>query len=234
MSALIPCSLTQVKMSANISRSLLTMLASNCPAERGPPQHLLMGPSTKVIGQALALFWLNRYGPEVVMPSVSFYKAIADNDPDVPPGFFRNKVVFVGEKLETYRPGERKDEYSNPFSYRMVEKWYSGVGIHGINTPEQIIRGRSLSALPQRERSRIRHYALWESILNQILVACRPFIVAFAALLARGADGPSGLLPLPLVSWMVCLLCSGVCAVQIPPGTLVWVAHKRITSKYAV
>ena len=61
-------------------------------------------------------FWLNYYAPEVAMPSVSFYKAIADNDPDVPPGFFRNKVVFVGEKLETYRAGERKDEYSNPFS----------------------------------------------------------------------------------------------------------------------
>ena len=83
------------------------------------------------------------------MPAVSFYKAIADDDPDVRPGFFKNKVVFVGEKLVTYRSGERKDEYSTPYSYRGEQKWYSGVGIHMVGTTESSIRGDYLRRLEE-------------------------------------------------------------------------------------
>jgi adenylate cyclase len=75
-------------------------------------------------------FWMNYYGPEFALPSVSLYKAIADNDPNVPPGFFRNKVVFVGAKLQTELAPDRKEEYSTPYSYLPDSKWMSGVAIH--------------------------------------------------------------------------------------------------------
>jgi adenylate cyclase len=75
--------------------------------------------------------WLNYYGPELLgLQHVSLDKALATNDPDVPPGFFKDKVIFVGERLET-KPGDvRKDEYPSPFSYLPGNKYFSGVGIH--------------------------------------------------------------------------------------------------------
>jgi adenylate cyclase len=161
-----------------------------------------------------SFFWLNYYGPEVVMPAVSFYKAIADNDPDVPPGFFRNKVVFVGEKLETYRSGERKDEYSNPFSYRVSEQWYSGVGIHET-AYLNIIRGEFLR--------RVGWERTWTIALGvvfgTILVVCRPLTAVFVALLAAM---PIALLDYYLFRWYHEWFAWLVqVAVQIPVG-LVW------------
>jgi len=83
----------------------------------------------------LHTFWVNYYAPEIKMPAVSLYQAIADHDPDVPPGFFRNKVVFVGSKIQTHIAIGRKDEYSTPFSYLQdsslnAYKWMQGVTIH--------------------------------------------------------------------------------------------------------
>jgi adenylate cyclase len=139
---------------------------------------LLVQPSLKDDTNLLqSFFWLRYYAPEEAMPRVSFYKAISDNDPDVPPGFFRNKVVFVGEKLQTFRAGERKDEYSNPFSYR-DDKWYSGVGIHEVAYLNLI-------------RSEVVRRVTWERIwtlamgvlIAAILVKCRPLTAVFAAIL---------------------------------------------------
>ncbi len=79
---------------------------------------------------AHSYFWLNYYGPEAVLPAVSLFKALADHDPDVPPGYFSNKVVFVGSKLQTHLDSERKDEYSTPYSSRVDSRWFAGVSIH--------------------------------------------------------------------------------------------------------
>src|ERR1700722_12661892 len=92
-------------------------------------------------------FWVNYYGPEFTLPSVSLYKAIADHDPDVPTGFFRNKVVFVGAKLQTHLAAERKDEYLTPYSYLPDNQWMSGVAIHATAFLN-LIRGDYLQEYP--------------------------------------------------------------------------------------
>ncbi len=75
-------------------------------------------------------FWLNYYGPRDVLPAVSFYKAIDPLEPEIPPGFFKDKVVFIGAKHSTKYSGERKDEYPNPFSYWVEEsKFIGGVDV---------------------------------------------------------------------------------------------------------
>jgi adenylate cyclase len=77
------------------------------------------------------LHWLNYYGPEIKgLQSVSLYRALTNNDPDLPPGFFKDKVIFVGEKLETKAADTRKDEYPSPFSHLPDNKFFTGVGIH--------------------------------------------------------------------------------------------------------
>jgi adenylate cyclase len=124
-------------------------------------------------------FWINYYAPETLMPSVSFYKAIADNDPDVPPGFFKNKVVFVGAKLQTHLSVDRKDEYSTPFSYRDDSQWYSGVGIHATAFLN-LIRGDYLR--------RVSYERIWTIVLGvlfgAILVLCRPLTATFIAMVS--------------------------------------------------
>ncbi len=74
--------------------------------------------------------WINYYRPPNELPNVSFYRAL-DRDA-VPPGFFRNKVVFVGAHLKTLFSGERKDEYPTPYSRWGGEKYRfaSGMEVH--------------------------------------------------------------------------------------------------------
>jgi adenylate cyclase len=92
-------------------------------------------------------FWMNYYGPEYALPSVSLYKAVGAHDPDVPPGFFRNKVVFVGAKLQTHLAAERKDEYSTPYSGGLNDRWMSGVAIHATAFLN-LLRGDYLREFP--------------------------------------------------------------------------------------
>jgi adenylate cyclase len=128
------------------------------------------------------LHWINYYGPEMLgLQSVSLYKALTNNDRDVPPGFFKDKVIFVGEKLET-KPGDtRKDEYPSPFSYLPDNKFFTGVGIHAtaflnilkdewlrrLSTPKERILIISIGAL-----------------LGAGLIYCRPVIASLVALFA--------------------------------------------------
>lgn len=59
--------------------------------------------------------WMSYYGPPNFLPSKSYYEAL---DPAaVPDAFFRDRVVFIGARLQTKFAGERKDEYANPFSF---------------------------------------------------------------------------------------------------------------------
>lgn len=61
--------------------------------------------------------WMNYYGPPGTVPGISFHRALETNA-FCPPGFFSNKVVFVGAKLKTQFSGERKDEYINPYTVK--------------------------------------------------------------------------------------------------------------------
>ncbi|HEV2694192.1 MAG TPA: CHASE2 domain-containing protein, partial [Verrucomicrobiae bacterium] len=59
--------------------------------------------------------WFNYYGPPGTIPGVSIYLTLQTNE-YCPPGFFSNKVVFVGGDVKTHFSGERKDEYRSPFT----------------------------------------------------------------------------------------------------------------------
>jgi adenylate cyclase len=62
--------------------------------------------------------WVNYYGPPTYLPFTSFYKAIStDPEEGAPPGFFRDKVVYVGAKIVTFFSGQRKDEYRTPYAF---------------------------------------------------------------------------------------------------------------------
>lgn len=59
--------------------------------------------------------WVNYYGPPGFLPNVSYFRALDTND--LKPGFFKNKIVFIGSRTLTKFAGERKDEYPSPYSF---------------------------------------------------------------------------------------------------------------------
>ncbi|MEK7685988.1 MAG: adenylate/guanylate cyclase domain-containing protein [Verrucomicrobiota bacterium] len=75
--------------------------------------------------------WLNYYGPPGVIPSISYHLALRTNG--FPQGFFRNKIVFVGEKpTPTGFAGEKKDEFRGPYTF-WTGSFASGVEVHATS-----------------------------------------------------------------------------------------------------
>jgi len=126
-------------------------------------------------------FWLNYYGPTFVIPSVSLYQALDENNTNAPAGYFSNKVVFVGERLQTKWNTARKDEYPNPFSFLPENKFYPGVTIHAT-AYMNLVRGDWLRRLPFLiERTLIICIGL---LFGIGLIFCRPVTATAIALVA--------------------------------------------------
>jgi adenylate cyclase len=71
-------------------------------------------PITKNELELRQLRWINYYGLPGFLPNVSYWRAITPGE--LPKGFFRNKVVFIGSRSFTKASADRKDEYPSPHS----------------------------------------------------------------------------------------------------------------------
>lgn len=71
--------------------------------------------------------WMNYYGPSGTFPSVSYDRALAPDG--LPPGFFRDRLVFIGGRstLDVLMLG--KDDFRNPFGLIGAE-FSKGVEVH--------------------------------------------------------------------------------------------------------
>jgi len=88
--------------------------------------------------------WINYYGQPGWFPAYSYYQAL---QPDgVPPGFFKDKIVFVGAKLSADFSGRGKDEFLTPYAYR-GEGFSPGVEVQATATLN-LIQGNWLTRLP--------------------------------------------------------------------------------------
>ena len=64
--------------------------------------------------RAKDVHWINYYGPPRTIPNVSYHQALAPEG--VPEGFFRDKVVFVGQHLQTGLAGALKDTFGTAYT----------------------------------------------------------------------------------------------------------------------
>lgn len=130
--------------------------------------------------------WLNYYGPPLWLPYKSYYEVVSDDELErrsVPPGFFKNKIVFVGANIFTYLQGQRKDEYRNPYSFwgggsgSLVKRAFMpGVEVHAT-AMLNLARGEWLTRLPWRqEQAMILLYGL---LFGIALAQLRPFQAGF-------------------------------------------------------
>lgn len=93
-------------------------------------------------------YWVRYYGPPQSIRNVSYYQAVGG---DLPAGFFKDQVVFVGSHMFTKLSSERKDEYPSPYPLWLLDKgrrFMPGVEIHATEFLN-LSRGEWLSRLSQ-------------------------------------------------------------------------------------
>jgi adenylate cyclase len=88
--------------------------------------------------------WLNYYGPPGSIPNVSYFLALTPKG--TPPGFFKDKIVFVGAQLSADFSGKGKDEFLTPYAY-WGKGFAPGVEIQATATLN-FLNGNWLNRLP--------------------------------------------------------------------------------------
>ncbi len=143
-------------------------------------------PVTKKETNRLREFWRNYYGPPTTIPNVSFFRAVQTNTTDsLPPGFFSNKVVFIGAHLFTKFSGERKDEYPTPHS-RWAKKYPFMPGAEIQATAFlNLLRNDWLRRLPTTAEAAL--LVITGLIAGVGLIRYRPVVATGGALLAAVA-----------------------------------------------
>jgi adenylate cyclase len=120
--------------------------------------------------------WLNYYGPPLTIPSLSYYRIFTPEG--ISPGYFSNRIVFVGGRISTKLTGERKDEYPTPYTYWLKENAFSpGVEVQATIFLN-LLRGDGIVGLP--------YEAWWLGVLGALaafgLVQLRPLAALGSAL----------------------------------------------------
>ena len=119
--------------------------------------------------------WLNYYGPQGTIPSVSFCEV-----KDQPPGFFKGKMVFVGGKPSTPHLFDQAEENQTPLT-RWGDVYFPGVDL--IATASlNLYRGESLTRLPRVLEAL--GLILCGLVFGLTMAAFRPKLAATATLFA--------------------------------------------------
>lgn len=93
--------------------------------------------------------WLNYYGPARRIESISYYRALV-TDGGVPPGYFKDKVVFIGARSQIGSDFKKLlDEFSTPWSRFRGRAYTPGTEIHATILLN-LLHHDWLSRLPSR------------------------------------------------------------------------------------
>jgi two-component system cell cycle sensor histidine kinase/response regulator CckA len=131
--------------------------------------------------------WIHYYGVPLSIPHVSYSEALSSND--LPNGFFRDKIVFIGARPWIEQFHERQDEFRSPYhSWSEIELFMPGVEVHATEMLN-LLRGDSLNRFSSR--SEYACLLLATALFGFGLVWLRPVPATCVAL--GGAAGVFGL-----------------------------------------
>jgi adenylate cyclase len=130
--------------------------------------------------------WIDYYGPARSIQTISYYQAV-EPERFLPPGFFRDKIVFVGLSQAAAAGEAPKDAFQTPFSGGEHALTY-GVEIHATVTAN-LLEGRRIDR-PARAT-------------EELLLLVLPLITTFAFMYLRPLAGAVLFLALDLVPWIV-------------------------------
>ncbi len=152
--------------------------------------------------------WLNYYGPPGRIDHVSYHRALDTNQ--VPPGFFRDKVVLVGPQPQVGYTGAGKDTFNSPGSLGGTS-YFSGVEIHATGLAN-LLRSEWLRRLPPAVEFLL--LGVCGVLFGRGLVSLRPRLAALAAVSAAALVTAAAVLAAShrhvWFSWLIIVL------VQIP------------------
>ncbi|HAV62738.1 MAG TPA: hypothetical protein DCY13_10265 [Verrucomicrobiales bacterium] len=97
---------------------------STQPALAWRAAELVDAPVTKRADAELPVFWLNYHGPARTLPHLSYHEALTESLET-----FRDKVVFIGARPTTLKPGDEADSFRTPFTW-WTHQHMPGVEIH--------------------------------------------------------------------------------------------------------
>jgi PAS domain S-box-containing protein len=174
--------------------------------------------------------WIYYYGPPETIPHVSYEAAYAGR---TKPGFFRDKIVFIGARPITGSFRQKRDELRNPYSVGRAGKEFVFMPMVEIHATEllNLLRGDWLERLPPAMELGI--LALTAVLFGFGLLWFRP--LAATLLAAAGAAAvvisAQGLFAFEHVwfPWLIIVAAQIPCALlyAIVCRSLEWYAHRR-------
>ncbi len=121
---------------------------------------------------------MNYYGPAMGLPSISYHRVLSGDG--FAPGFFRDKAVFVGGLPLAGHPGDQKEEFRTPHTWR-TRSFSPGVEVVATMFLN-LMRGDWLNAIPQPLE--IGLLVVFGLSFGYGLVLLRPLSAVLVALLA--------------------------------------------------
>ena len=119
---------------------------SRVPTATWKAAELLGAPVTREPRDAPVQRWVNYYGPRDTFASVNIAQAL---DPEgLPPGFFKDKIVFVGGRTSLSGLAVGRDEFATPYS-RSNGQFSPGLEVHAT-VLLNLLRGEWLTRWPAK------------------------------------------------------------------------------------
>jgi adenylate cyclase len=205
---------------------LFVRRAFRIPPDSGIDEVPLPDKAAEIAGYAVSeesrnADWLNYYGPPGYLRWTSYHYALKTG---TPPGFFRDKVVFVGSNIGMGFALEKRDEYETPYSL-WGGKTIPGVEIHATRFLN-LIHGDGLRRLsPGTEDFLI---AVFGIALGWGLLLVRPVVAVALALLAAAGIAGASFVVFKADYWWAWVISAGV---QVPVALSWAVVYNTIRLK---
>ncbi len=125
------------------------------------------------------LRWLNYYGAAGTFVNCSYFEALGQNT--LPPGFFKDRIVFVGGRDSLAVLDSSKDTFFSPYTRLPNGQFMPGVEIHAT-AALNLLRHEWLTRLPIESE---RRFAFWFGFFLVLLLVLRgPWVAWGGAALA--------------------------------------------------
>jgi adenylate cyclase len=140
----------------------------------------LQAPITAHPREGLGPHWIDYYGPPGSFRAINIAQALSPGD--LPPGFFHNKVVFIGGRFAVGNQMVGRDDFATPYT-RGDHQFAAGTEIHATILLN-LLQGFWLTRMtPDREA----FFVAIVGLFSGFLALLRPLPAALVALLAVAA-----------------------------------------------
>ena len=153
---------------------------SDTPSATWKAAEVLGAEATREPRESTVQRWINYYGPKNTFSSVNFARAL---DPEgVPPGYFKDKIVFVGGRSTVGYLAAGRDEFGTPYS-RRAHQFTTGLEIHATILLN-LLRREWLTRMPDNWEAVV---IILAGLIAGALAAVRPSFAVAAALVVSFA-----------------------------------------------